>query len=376
MIDSVLRRLGEILVDDERRQRFTGGIGRWLKRIGWCLVVFGLAFSIGGIAILRMVGENNVTTAFALYLPRVLIGLPLLLVTPVAVLLHWRLSPILIGACLAFLSWGMGWNWGIQPKPVPSISGNTLTVVTYNRGQHMNQSLQPFKEFTTPDVLVLQEAPHRASRYANAPEYQEFVATTDAGEFTLLSRYPILSTELLEIPSGETKMHPAMRVEIDFAGIPVAIYSVHFMSPRGTLSSYRGGAFLYGIVGLPGTPWAEGRRRNQEFWDARIAQAAELIRIVKEDPLPALVVGDFNAPAGGFIHGLILDDFEDAHLAAGAGFGYTFPGTTRNPLSLGGPWMRIDYLFAEKQYWTTEWCITEADRPSQHRAVAAQFRLK
>jgi hypothetical protein len=37
--------------------------------------------------------------------------------------------------------------------------------------------------------------------------------------------------------------------------------------------------------------------------------------------------------------------------------------------------MRIDYLFCD-EVWESVWCLTEARRPSQHRAVAAMFRLR
>ena len=32
------------------------------------------------------------------------------------------------------------------------------------------------------------------------------------------------------------------------------------------------------------------------------------------------------------------------------------------PLSRGGPWMRIDYVFGDKE-WEPVWCITEKRRP-------------
>ncbi len=375
MIDQFLRRLGEILVDDFRRRNLLRSLRFWLALL---LGAPAILYCIGLLLspwLLGFVGERNLTSAFALYLPRTLFLLPLIVVIPLLLLIQWRLLPLPILSAVVFWMVGMGWNTGGNTTIVPSDSRQTLNVLTYNRGQHMNQSLQPFKEATLPDIIALQEAPGRAAGYTKAVGYEEFGFTDSEGEFTLLSRYPILSSTSIIIPAGSRPMQPAARFEIDFANTPIALYSIHFLSPRDTLSYYRRGAFLYGILGLPGTPWAEKRRINQQFWDDRIAQAEELARIVREDPLPAIVVGDFNAPAGGYIHGLFLDDLNDAHAEAGHGFGYTFPGTTRNPLSLGGPWMRIDYLFAQKDHWETEWCVTEPDRPSQHRAVAAQFRL-
>lgn len=374
MFDQALRRFGEILIDDERRRRLIR------KTRAAVSLLFGgpaVLYSLGLLLapwLLRVVGENNVTLAFLLYVPRILLLFPLIAVIPLLLIFQWRLLPLPFIAALVFAGWGMGWEWHPSANPTPSKQGKTLNVLTYNRGQHMNQSLQPFKEATFPDIIAFQEAPGRAAGYAKAAGYEEFVYTTDAGEFTILSRYPILSSILIDLPVGDRPMKPAIRFEIDFAGTPIALYSVHFMSPRDTLIYYRNGAFIYGILGLPGTPFAKKRRTNQEFWDDRIAQARELARVLEAERLPTLLVGDLNAPSGGYIHDIFLELLEDAHKEAGQGFGYTFPGVTRNPLSGGGPWMRIDYLFCDEN-WETQWCITEPDRPSQHRAVTAQFEL-
>ncbi|MCB1204794.1 MAG: endonuclease/exonuclease/phosphatase family protein [Verrucomicrobiae bacterium] len=238
----------------------------------------------------------------------------------------------------------------------------------------MNQSLQPFKNQVLPDLLLLQDAGGRSAGYLASEGYEEFPYGLDLAEFTLLSRHPILSAAPVEIEHDRDKAPIAARFVIDFKGIQVAVYSVHTVSPRDTLQYYRRGAFLYGLFGLPGTPLAKKRHENQVYWDERITEARTLRDRILADPLPVIIAGDFNAPAGGYIHGLFRSRFQDAHAEAGHGFGYSFPGTTRNPLSLGGPWMRIDYLFCD-EHWRPTWCITEADRPSQHRAVAAQFEL-
>lgn len=374
VVDRLLRRLGEVLVDDEKRRRCLQRGAQWIRRILLVIVLGYAGFLLLLPTVFRSIGEHNLSVAFGLYVPRVIALFPLVLLFPLALLVNWRLSPIILVAGAMFLRTGMDWRSSSSPTRAAAGSDPVLTVLTYNRGQHMNQSLQPFKQATQPDLLALQESPNRAAGYAKAEGYEEFTSTADCGEFTLLSRFPILTSELIEIPDGGRVVAPAARFEIDYLGSRIALYSIHTISPRDTLGYYRRGPFLYGILGLPGTSWGEKRKINQQFWDNRIAQAKELARIIEADPLPTIVVGDFNAPAGGHIHGLFLDHLKDAHREAGSGFGFTFPGVTRNPLSRGGPWMRIDYLFCD-DHWETKWCVTEADRPSQHRAVAAQFRL-
>lgn len=372
-MDGLLKRVGQVLVDDQARRSFLNRAFRWMRRL------FGfLAFGYAGLLVLflalfRSVGEQNLTIAFLLYLPRVLFLAPVVFLLLPAVFFH-RLSALtLLLAGTFFVFAAMDFRPRAAVKPEISPGSEYLSVLTYNRGQHAGQSLQPFKNLTAPDLVVLQEAPKRAQRYAGAEGYEEFSHAEDVGEFTLLSRHPIRSAAPVDLGSG-IERPIAARFVVEVPGKQIAVYAVHTVSPRDTLLHYRRGAFLYGLMGIPGTPLSAKREANQAYWDDRIEQVRQLRDTVSADPLPTVIAGDFNAPAGGYIHALFRKSFEDAHLAAGHGFGYTFPGTSRNPLSGGGPWMRIDYLFCD-EHWETIWCITEPDRPSQHRAVAARFRL-
>jgi len=372
-LDRLLKRLGERLADDTSRRALRNALSRWFRLIVG-LGTFGYALLLLLVMIsLRWIGEKNLTLAFLLYLPRSAILIPSAFLLLPAMLWHrWSAIALVFGS-LAFLFWGLEYRAGLAKNPTPSVPGKSLTVLTYNRGEHMNQSLQPFKNLTRPDLITMQDATGRAAGYLQAEGYEEFPHALDSAEFVLLSRYPILGAEPL---FGTSQDAPpiAVRFTIDFEGREVAVYSVHTISPRDVLQHYRRGAFLYGVIGIPGTPLAQKRRSNQAYWDRRIEEARTLRDRIEADPLPAIIAGDFNAPAGGYIHGLFRSRFQDAHARVGRGFGNTFPGTTRNPLSLGGPWMRIDYLFCDEA-WEPVWCITEADRPSQHRAVAAKFEL-
>lgn len=372
--DRGLKRLGERLADDDSRQRLRVSARRWTRRL-WggsalAYAVFLLLLLVGW----RWVGEKNLTLAFLLYLPRQALLLPGAALLFPSLFCHRFAAVVLAVASLAFLFAGMDFRPVPEPAPGPSVPGHSITVMTYNRGQHRNQSLQPFKNRTRPDLIAMQDASGRAAGYLGSEGYEEFSHALDIAEFTLLSRYPIRNAEAVTLP-GFSAPPIAARFVIDFNGKEVAVYSVHTVSPRDTLLYYRRGAFLYGILGFPGSPLAEKRRSNQAFWDHRIEEIRTLRDRILADPLPVILAGDFNAPAGGYIHGIVSGAFHDAHATAGSGFGFTFPGTTRNPISLGGPWMRIDYLFCDDS-WKAVWCITEPDRPSQHRAVVAKFELR
>lgn len=374
--DKTLSRLGEALRDHNSRKNLIRKIGHAFRLLltftGLCYV----ASLLLAVILMRLVGENNVTLAFLLYLPQVIWLLPLpafLLLT----LIWQRKLFIALFLTTAFFIWSvMGYRLGSdEPLLESDRSADTLTILTYNRGQHRSQSLQPFKNLIKPDLLVMQEANGRATRYAKAKTYQEFTHTAGKDQFVLLSKFPITDASSITLPFGKREQTVAARFEIDWNGTPVAIYSVHLPTPRDTLLYYRRGAFLYGLLGVPGTPWGEKRKNNQAYWDSRLALSRALIEQLKKEKLAMIVVGDFNTPHAGYNHRLFNSFLQDAHKKSGSGFGYTFPGITRNPLSLRGPWMRIDYIFSDKN-WHNLRCITEKKRPSQHRALATTLRLK
>jgi len=325
-----------------------------------------------------LVGERNVTSAFLLFLPQQGWILPYLALVPVCLLVHWwlllRIALVAVFFVFGYMDWQVGVPAGVRDGAAGDGQSDTLTVLSFNRGQQAG-SLRPFKNRVKPDVLVLQDAPHRAGRFLRAEGYSEFSHGESIGEFTLLSRHPITAKKLVRLPGDLPNVASAARFEIDFLGRRTVVYSVHLPTPRDVLLYYRRGAFLYGVLGLPGTPWAEKRRDNQEYWDRRIAIARALVEQVGKEEYPYLVVGDFNTPDHGYIYRIFSTAWEDAHEEAGVGFGFTFPGTTRNPLSLFGPWLRLDYLFSGGG-WKTVASWAEPSRPSQHRAVAATFQLQ
>lgn len=323
---------------------------------------------------LQWVGEANITTAFLLYLPPLGWFLPVIPLLGVSLLLYQRVFLALCGWVLFVSFYVLDYRLGHSGVPDDGDhEPREISVMTYNRGQHMNQSLQPFKQATRPDLLVFQDSPNRAEIFLRTPDYAEFSHGGSVGEFTLLSRYPILEKTLLPLEAVPKQTRFA-RFVVDWQGHLISVYAVHLKSPREVLNSYSRGAFLWGLLGLPGTVGETKRKQYQVFWDEQIKDAERVLSAARHDPHPCILAGDFNAPSLGRIHRLITHEMTDTHQAAGDGFGFSFPGVTRNPLSFGGPWLRIDYIFHDPR-WQTLQCITEPDRPSQHRAVVARLRL-
>ncbi len=330
------------------------------------LAVFYLLFTLALLLALRQVGEANHGLALLLFAPPTLWLLPGLLLLPFALIWSWRSLPPLAAAALVILGPFMGWQLDRGAPAADAYAAPSLTLMTWNRGQHGGQTPLDFKRRQQPDLLVLQEAAQRERAFARSSDYGDYAAYQCAGEHTLLSKFPILESSLL--PAG------AARFVIDWNGRRIAVYSVHLRTPRDVLLSQWKGGLFYGMLGFPGTPWAERSAQYQVFWDGQLDAAAKILDAVRQDPLPALIAGDFNSPHTGHIRHLFSRDLGDAHAEAGAGFGFTFPGRTRNPFSAGGPWLRIDYIFFSR-HWSAMTCTTEAERASQHRAVAARLAL-
>jgi vancomycin resistance protein VanJ len=352
---------------------------RWV--FGWCGRLALIAFSLWLVgfvvllALLRWVGEGNPATVFALYLPPLLWVLPGLCLWPLVLIFRFRTALWLGGLTALLIPWSLGYRWASIPELPPAATrpSHSLMVLTNNRGQHGGHSLRPFKNQIQPDFMLFQESAASATSYLRDPGYAEFPHGQTLGEFTLLSRFPILRVEAITRSSAGQNYRYAARFEIDWNGNRIALYNVHFPSPRGTLLAMRGGAFLYGLP-VPTATWSARRQKLSAFWQGHQEHAKDLIARLQAEPLPFLVVGDLNAPHLGRIHQQLTQILIDTHQAAGSGLGFTFPGETGNPLALGEPWLRLDYIFCSPT-WQAHGSWTEPDRPSQHRAVAALLTL-
>lgn len=352
---------------------------RWF--LVWCgrlaLMAF-LLWLIGFatlLALLRWVGEANPTTVFALYLPPLLWVLPGLCLWPFLLILRLRAALLLLAFSLPFVLWGLGYR--VAPAHgLPALETRTkdsLMVLCNNRGQHAGHSFRPFKNQIQPDLMLFQESSAPAASYLRDPGYAEFSHGQTVGEYTLISRFPIIKAEAITRTSSVKSYRYGARFELDWNGTHIAVYNVHFPSPRGALLAMRSGAFLYGLP-FPNAEWNARRKQISLFWNEHQDHALDLITRLQAEALPCLIAGDFNAPHLGSVHRLLTHQLIDTHQSAGSGWGFSFPGQTNNPLAMGQPWLRLDYIFSSHA-WQTQGSWTESDRPSQHRAVAALIKL-
>ncbi len=265
----------------------------------------------------------------------------------------------------------LGWrsHRAVHAPLVPGTPG-LLRVLTWNQGQHYTHSLAPFITQMQPDVIAYQEALAVNRQPGAAPELQPYEHIAKVGEFMLASRFPITSTALVPTATPEQASYgrysaKAARFVIDFQGQSVVIYSLHVISPRFALDH------ALGIEKDTNTKL----RDDSSFWPRQRAMIELLIARIEAETLPTLVLGDWNMPPLGPYYRQMTRRFQDAHAAVGQGYGFTCPGDQWTPLTLGEPWLRIDYVLCNSRWEPLE-CYTEEASKAQHRAVAAVLRLR
>lgn len=301
-------------------------------------------------------------TGVLLFAPPQVLLLPLLLLTPLCLLLRARL--VFVHAALVVI---FGWGYmGFRPASQPPQREDEIRLVTHNAGQGNRPQFYGFVKAEKPDLIALQDARGRGQELAKIYPGQHVAGR---GEFYLVSKFPIIRSDPVEQAKwyGRTV---AMRFEVLCREKPLVIFSVHLPTPRNQLNRFLSGRAFADMLADD-----DSQRRPSSYGEwtrARIKLANDLAGALSSETLPFLVCGDFNTPDHGAIYHAVARPLADAHAKAGQGWGFTFPGSTRNPLTLREPWLRIDYAFAGRG-WKPIGCITEPGRRSQHCAVLARF---
>lgn len=349
----------------EGKSQIAPRIARWIIRSLKPLTfayILALAFFL---PLLRMVGERNWVFSLLLYLPPLGWLLPLLFLLPLAYvfqrrLCRWQLVAVFL---VLFVYMDFHWSFGRSSKK------STLTVVTNNIGQRKMRGFYSFVEREVPDVIAVQETwtqPRAFSR--NNPD--RFV--TFQGQFGLISKLEIKNSGVVPIYAS---MGPvAAWFELNFQGKSIVIYNVHLPTPRKDFLNLRGQGFLAELFRGGGIYSGKVREDYAHAMAERIRLAEELLAVLRKEKRPFIVAGDFNMPSEGYIRRLFTSEFTDVFAARGRGYGLTFPGSTFNPLSFFGPWLRLDYVFCDG-HWGLLDCRVEPRDSAQHRAVVAKFEL-
>jgi endonuclease/exonuclease/phosphatase (EEP) superfamily protein YafD len=219
-----------------------------------------------------------------------------------------------------------------------------------------------------PDLIVIQESGtgDLAAWRAGLPGY----AVDKNGQFVLASRFPI--EERFDPPmvdhEGRQRTPRFERYRVATPGGPIQLYSVHPISPRESLDDLRGEGLRREIV--------SGRilrPATDEVTSTAALRKAQLQAVVEDaarSRYPVIIAGDTNLPGLSRSLAGVLADYRDAFSDVGAGFGYSFPNRR------GGPWMRIDRIFAGPGFRFLDCRVIAGPFPvSDHRPVVADVEL-
>lgn len=229
-----------------------------------------------------------------------------------------------------------------------TVDGVPLRVMTYNIKHGDLSSLEAIAEVILheePDIVALQEVDKDAAR--SNLEFQSYrlgqltgmsslfrqaIPLNGGGEYGLavLSRFPIVSSEKVELTSGgEQRILVVAEITLP-DGRPLAFANTH--------------------MGLDSVE--------------RATQATEIVDVLAERPL-ALLMGDFNAdtdePAYATFEASMLDVFS----AAGDGPGETFPATA--------PDRRIDYIMQSLDWLPPVRAWVPETTASDHRPIVVDL---
>lgn len=181
----------------------------------------------------------------------------------------------------------------------------------------------------------------------------------------IFSRFPIADTGMVRFPRP-TLPEALVFVDIQRGEEQIRVYTTHLQSNQfrkediSKIQELKGGKGIWG---------------NATHIFAKLATAIEhrgiqadvVNDIVKNSPHPAVLCGDLNDIPNSYIYNKVRGNMQDAFLKKGFGIGRTY-----NSIS---PTLRIDYIFADKQF-----TIGQFDRIttnySDHYMIVADMELK
>ncbi len=304
-------------------------------------------------ALMWLAGDRWWPPTLLLYGPRWVLGLPLVVLTPLALVLRRRwLWPL--GLAAVVVVWpimGLNVPWpvaGDSPQPA-------LRVVTYNvdrwavdkaRFTNLLDTLQP-------DLMAVQEA-----RGWHVPEnwYVERVE-----EMHVISAYPIVDVHVSHglKPPWRGPYVNCLYCVVEMPMGRVGFANVHLGTPQPGLS-----AVLDGETGLDLTRMAEADSHLE--W--RRQESERVARWLAGFPETKIIAGDFNMPVESTIYRRYWGDYRNAFNQVGLGFGYSKQTRIRGH-TYG---TRIDQILTD-DHWRAVRCYLGPDLGSDYLPLVADL---
>lgn len=309
----------------------------WTARLSWCYLVATLATW----ALLVVASERFLPATLLAYGPRWIVGLPLLLLFPLA-LLAARAALLPLTLSLLVVLW--------------PIMGGRLSLRTAGRGRPTSPERGAMRVITLNSFGKASVAGRLDALLALRPDLVTFQECTNGLHGALLrvpgmhvaryhglctlSRWPISRVDSLprygrtlaeSAPNRGSAL--ALRHTVTTPGGRLVLVNVHLETARRGLQSFmRNGGVLpddladlrrtTAAVARPDSTLSEGLAVNTEV-RARESARAALWALAGSDSVPVIVTGDFNLPVESTIYDRYWGDFDNAFESTGTGFGFT-----------------------------------------------------
>lgn len=334
-----------------------------LSRIVMWLSGINCALMLAVVGLLHFVSEGWWLSTVIVYLPRSPWLLTSIILLPMSIRWAWKFSILNVIALLLTLGPVMNWQTGGFFRPAVDRSAYRLTVVSCNVQTFRPDFRQVVNELhrIDPDVILFQEA---FEDHPLVATYFEGWNVHRVDEYLVASKMPLkcIGSEFVRGFERVTVVH----YEIETPQGPVALFNVHQTSPRRSLTELRPWSLLTGSG-------VETVKQETTLRDVEALKTRAFTQL--DDPgMPRIIAGDFNMPNDSSLFQTHWGDLLDAYATAAVGYGYTSPCQTKNVWPNNTPWAQVDHILAS-HHWQVERCWIGKSGGSDHRLIAAQFRL-
>ena len=263
----------------------------------------------------------------------------------------------------------MGFCWSLHP-PEESQGSVSLRVMTWNVKYSSHDNLAHMAlirdiELNKPVVVILQDA----DGALNGPlgKYFSTWNVRSYGQYIIASRLPLGDLKVLQI-SFPGEEHTCVRTQFQVNATTVALYNVHFQTPRWGLNAIR-------VARRKPLYLPKAIQRLENNVGARLTQVQILREYISKEQGPVIIAGDLNSPdASQVCATLRAVDLHDAFAESGNGFGYTYGHLLLRHWvpTFNFSWIRIDHILLSSQFQSRH-CWTGTGKVSAHRPVIADL---
>lgn len=339
------------------RARERGAPGAVAHPLLWTAALLWVAALCAVLLLFARVGERSWMVVLLLYAPRHLFVVPGLLLLPFALRRGRRALLWPLGA--GTLLWLFPLMGLVLPHPAPRAAGPAIRVLSYNttHGVDGPDSLRALVRETAPDLVLFQWSSHLADTALRGPGFEGWTVR-HAAQFTVATRFPILSIETGGVPSGSGP--PCTHATIDTPIGLLDVYDIRPQSAREEIGGLRHRGLRQRVRDVASGALSGRMGQLASFREAQIRSIAAMVASARH---PVLIAGDTNLPSGSLFLRKYFGSFGDAFAQAGWGFGFTHPAKL--------PWMRLDRVLLGRELAATSFHVLSR-RTSAHRPVLVE----